>query len=139
MGYTPMLAEEQIARERMANQMPAPEESGDPHLRSMAEVDGYEIAASDGEIGTVADFLINPLDWRVRYLVIDTGNWLPGKKVIVATGWISDVDWSNQRVSLEINRHKVETSPDMDTVPSLQRSDEARLFEHYGAVPYWTA
>ena len=56
----------------------------DPHLRSIEAVTGYHIHASDGEIGHVEDFLIEDADWSIRYLVVDTKNWWPGKKVLIS-------------------------------------------------------
>src|SRR3546814_13431113 len=55
---------------------------GDPNLRSAVEVEGYHVAASDGEIGHIDDFLVDDTDWSLRFLVIDTRNWLPGRKEI---------------------------------------------------------
>src|SRR3546814_3076820 len=60
---------------------------GDPNLRSAVEVEGYHVAASDGEIGHIDDFLVDDTDWSLRFLVIDTRNWLPGRKVLVAPAW----------------------------------------------------
>src|SRR3546814_2187240 len=60
---------------------------GDPNLRSAVEVEGYHVAASDGEIGHIDDFLVDDTDWSLRFLVIDTRNWLTGRKVLVAPAW----------------------------------------------------
>ena len=55
-----------------------------PHLRSVEAVTGYHIHASDGEIGHVEDFLVEDADWSIHYLVVDTKNWWPGKKVLIS-------------------------------------------------------
>ena len=52
----------------------------DPHLRSMRQVKGYHIHANDGSIGHVEDFIVDDDTWAIRHLIVDTGNWLPGKK-----------------------------------------------------------
>ncbi|MFC1494211.1 PRC-barrel domain-containing protein [Thermodesulfobacteriota bacterium] len=54
--------------------------SWDPYLRSTHDVSGHHIQASDGEIGHVDDFIIDDETWAIRYLIIDTQNWLPGKR-----------------------------------------------------------
>ena len=54
------------------------------HLRSVEAVTGYHIHASDGEIGYVEDFLLQDTDWSIHNLVVDTTNWWPGKKVLIA-------------------------------------------------------
>jgi PRC-barrel domain len=52
-------------------------------LKNASAINGYAIAASDGRLGTVDDFLFDDASWMVRWLVVDTGNWLPGRKVLL--------------------------------------------------------
>ena len=131
-AYTPILAEQQlgeISRSQWKKERaPEPE----THLRSMAEVRGYKVRARDDWIGTVDDFLIDPLTWRVCYVVVDTGDWLAGKRVVLFVDWLSDIDWSRGEVSAELTRHQVETSPPIDSVSGLKRSDADALLAHYG-------
>ena len=61
--------------------------ANDSHLRSVKQVSDYTIEATDGGVGRVEDFIIDDEPWVIRYMIIDTGNWLPGKKVIVAPPW----------------------------------------------------
>ena len=74
------------------------EKPWDPHLRSTQDVSGYHIQAADGEIGYVEDFVIDDEVWAIRYLIIDTRNWLPGKKVLVSPQWIERVSWCESKV-----------------------------------------
>jgi hypothetical protein len=71
----------------------------DPHLRSTDNVSGHNIQAKDGEIGHVEDFIIDDETWAIRYLIIDTKNWWPGKKVLVSPLWIDRVSWSESKSS----------------------------------------
>ncbi|MBK0400145.1 PRC-barrel domain containing protein [Limibaculum sp. M0105] len=137
--YSPHIAQEEIraALSRLPKGAGERKELGDPHLRSMEEIVGYNVSASDGDIGSVDDFLINPLDWRVRYYVIDTGNWLPGRRVVLATDWTTSIDWNERKVSVDVPRHKIESSPEIGEVSGLDRSREAELYRHYGAPFYW--
>ena len=80
------------------------QEAHDLHLRSVKEVTGYHIRASDGEIGHVADVLVEDADWGIHYLVVDTRNWWPGKKVLVSPRSIRDIDWTNESVDLNVTR-----------------------------------
>ena len=66
---------------------------GDPYLRSTRDITGYYIAALDGDIGHVEDFLVDDRAWAIRYLVVDTRNWWPGKKVVLSPEWIKTVSW----------------------------------------------
>jgi hypothetical protein len=111
---------------------------GDPRLRSLGEVIGYRIEAHDGELGHARDFLIEDGSWAIRYLVVDTGNWLPGRKVLVGTDWITDVSWSAQQVTLDLTRKQIEDSPAYDPAAPLQRADEERLHERIGRPGYWS-
>ena len=63
-------------------------ERDDPHLRSSRAVTGYHIQATDGDLGHVEDFIVDDHSWTIRYMVLDTTNWWPGKKVLVAPDWI---------------------------------------------------
>jgi hypothetical protein len=46
-----------------------------PHLRSTQEVTGYDIHATDGDIGEVEDFIIDDVSWKIHFLIVETGNW----------------------------------------------------------------
>jgi hypothetical protein len=71
----------------------------DPHLRSISDVTGHHVEAADGEIGHVEDFLVDDRSWAIRYLVIDTRNWWPGKKVLVSPKWIERSAGARRRSS----------------------------------------
>src|SRR5262245_39640155 len=77
---------------------------GDPHLRSARDVMDYYIEATDGDIGHVEDFLVDDQAWAIRYLVVDTRNWWPGKKVVISPEWIKRVSWRDSRVYVDMTR-----------------------------------
>lgn len=112
-------------------------EPGEPHLRSAGEVRGYHFHATDGSIGHVEDFLLDETDWIIRYLVVDTKNWWPGKIVLLSPHWISQVDWSRAAVDVRLTRDAIKTAPAYDPTASWSRKYEERLFEHYDREPYW--
>lgn len=109
---------------------------GDPHLRSASHTTGYTIEATDGSIGHVDDFLVDDAGWRIRYLVIDTRNWWPGKKVLVAPGWIRDVSWESHSVYLDISREAVKASPAYEGSSSWTSAYAAQLHDHYSRPRY---
>ena len=92
-----------------------PEESGDPHLRSSAALIGYHIAATDGEIGHVEDFLVDDETWLIHYMVVDTSNWWFGRKVLVASEWITSVDWSQSLLHVNRTREGIKNSSEYDS------------------------
>jgi uncharacterized protein YrrD len=105
---------------------------GDPNLRSAQEVKGYHIRARDGEVGHVEDFLVNEGDWSVPYAVVDTKNWLPGKKVLVSPFWIDSIDWAHRVMNVDLEKEMIESSPDFDLMQPFSLDAERRLFNHYG-------
>ncbi|MEX2200774.1 MAG: PRC-barrel domain-containing protein [Dongiaceae bacterium] len=116
---------------------PEGEIQGDPNLRSMREVEGYRISANDDEFGHVEDFLVDDEDWRIRYLVVDTRNWLPGRKVLIAQSWESEVNWADALVHIELNKEDIKASPEFDPDSEVNREYETTLFEHYRQPVYW--
>ena len=80
---------------------------GHPHLRSSAKVIGYHTQATDGDIGHVEDFLVEDSLWAIRYMVVDTRNWGPGKKVLVSPEWIKGVDWSDSKVHVDVTQEQI--------------------------------
>ena len=109
----------------------------DPHLRSTREVDGYHVQATDGEIGHVSDFVLDDETWAIRYLIVDTTNWWPGKKVLVAPQWIESVSWGQSKVFINLTRAGIKHSPEYTEQVLVTRDFETRLFGHYKRPGYW--
>ncbi|MBX7246198.1 MAG: hypothetical protein K1X53_11935, partial [Candidatus Sumerlaeaceae bacterium] len=84
----------------------------DSDLRSTRNVTGFHIAATDGDIGHVEDFLIEDEDWRIKCLVANTRNWIPGSHVLVAPGWIDEVDWVRMKVVAHVPRESIRHAPE---------------------------
>lgn len=110
---------------------------GDTHLRSVSEVTGYVIRASDGDLGHVEDVLFDDLSWAVRYLVIDTSNWWLGKHVLVAPGWISEIMWPERSVSVNVTRQALKSAPSYDRAQHVDRQWELEYYRHLLQPGYW--
>jgi len=113
------------------------DQAGDHHLRSTREVSGYNIQATDGEIGHVKDFLIDEQNWAIRYLIVDTRNWWPGKKVLLSPRWIDRVSWSESTVFVDLLRETVKQSPEYTEDSLLTREYETGLHQSHGRHGYW--
>jgi hypothetical protein len=109
----------------------------DPHLRSCKDVTGYHIKAQDGEIGHVQGFIVDEADWAIRYLVIDTRNWWAGHQVLVAPGWIQEVSWAENTVSVNMTRAAIESAPEWDPTLPPDRAQETEIYRHYDRTGYW--
>ena len=113
------------------------EKTWDPYLRSTHDVTGHHIQAADGEIGHVEDFIIDDETWAIRYLIIDTRNWWPGKKVLVSIQWIERVSWIESKVFVNLTRETIRQSPEYAEGFLLTRDYETELHRHYNRQGYW--
>jgi len=132
-GTSPYLVQN---REKM-EQIHKRGERWDPHLRSTHDVSGHHIQAADGEIGHVEDFIIDDETWAIRYLIIGTQNWWPGKKVLVSPQWIERVSWSESKVFVNLSREAIKQSPEYLEESLPTRDYEDRLHRHYNRQGYW--
>lgn len=110
-------------------------------LRSVKEVLGYDIQATDGQIGYVADFVIDDEARTIRYIVVDTRgwlDWLPGKQVLLSPSWIHTVSWPERNVYVDLSKETVKDSPEFDPSAPVNREYELRLYDYYGRPKYWT-
>lgn len=110
-----------------------PETPKHPHLCSSESVRGYHLLARDGKIGHVEDFILEEPDWKVRYLEINTRNWLPGKHVLMTPAWILDVNWAMQQVEVGLDRRTIQTAPPYEPKMAISPDDEIELRDHYSA------
>lgn len=106
--------------------------NGNPHLRSADEVQGYYILAEDGEVGHVNDFICEDRSWEIRYVVVDTRNWLPGKKVLISPKWVDTIDWSRHSVKLNMTKERIEHIPDYTPGKTISPEYESCLYEYEG-------
>jgi hypothetical protein len=104
----------------------------DPRLRSIEAVTGYHIHAPDGEIGHVEDFLIDDADWSIHYLLVDTKNWWPGKKVLISPLSVREIDWSDNLVKVNIDRQKVKDCPAYDPSMTVDQAYDEKFLTYYG-------
>jgi PRC-barrel domain len=128
-----------IALDRERGKEPSTtEKAWDPHLRSTCGVSGYHVQATDAEIGHVEDFIIDDEIWAIRYLIVDTKNWWPGKRVLVSPQWIESVSWDKSKVFVHLSQDAIKRSPvyTEDTLPT--RDYEAGLYRHYDRQAYWS-
>jgi uncharacterized protein YrrD len=112
-------------------------ESDDPHLRSTKDVTGRTIQARDGEIGDVEDFVIDDEAWAIRYLIVDTGNWWPGKKILISTRWIERISWEESKVFINLTCEAIKQGPEYTEEALITRDYETRLHRHYNRQGYW--
>jgi hypothetical protein len=102
--------------------------SDDPHLRSGNVLLRYYIHAADGDIGHVDGFIVDDRSWAIRYLVVQTSNWWPGNRVLVAPETIDAVSWADCMISLDTTRDAVREAPPYDASQPI--GVEPDLYRH---------
>lgn len=108
--------------------------NADPHLCSCKTVRGYHVQATDGEIGHVHDLLMDDGSWRFTHFVIDTRNWLPSKKVVVDTGVIEHLDWTDEEVVISLDKAALKDSPLYDPDMLIDETFQTQVSSYYRSL-----
>jgi hypothetical protein len=114
--------------------------SWDSHLFSAADFTrfgNYTVSATDGDVGHVSEVLVDDEDWVIRYLVVSTREWLPGKRVLLPPQWVK-VDWEDSTLSVDLTRDTIKAAPAYDDGTEVTRDYEDELFRHYCRQSYWS-
>jgi hypothetical protein len=106
-------------------------------LWDTSALENYGVAASDGRLGSVSDFLFEDTSWMIRWLVVDTGNWLSGRKVLLPLSALRQPDPSLRQFPITLTKQQVKDSPDIDTDRPVSRQHENHVYDYYGWGPYW--
>ena len=101
-------------------------------LRSVNEIMNYTLVAKDGEIGRCKDFLFDDQHWTIRYMVADTGKWLPGRKVLISPLSLEEPEWATRKFPVTLTKEQIEKSPPLD-----EDAPVSRLYDYYGRPKYW--
>ena len=104
------------------------------NLRATGAVSGYHIQASDGDIGHILD----DKTWAIRYLIVDTQNWLPGKHVLVSPQWIERISWSEMKIFVNMSREAIKQAPEYTKDALITRDYETRLYSYHKRDGYWS-
>lgn len=106
-------------------------------LQSIKELYGEKLGASDGEMGHVKDFYFDDTDWVVRYVVADTGSWLPKRQVLLSPHAFGSLVKTGKIIHVNLSRKQIEDSPSIASHKPISRRDEEEYFNYYGWPSYW--
>jgi sporulation protein YlmC with PRC-barrel domain len=106
-------------------------------LQSIKKLLGEKLGASDGEIGHVKDFYFDDQNWTVRYVVADTGNWLPGRQVLISPYAFGGLHQVEKILRVNLTRKKIENSPTIESHKPVSRQYEDEYHRYYGWPDYW--
>ena len=105
--------------------------------RNINSLIGYHMQATDGKIGKIEDFYLDDETWTIRYLVVKTGNWLSGRKVLISTTALTKTPGLNELIPVNLTMEQIQNSPDVDTDKPVSRQKEAMLNQHHFWKNYW--
>jgi sporulation protein YlmC with PRC-barrel domain len=106
-------------------------------LRSVKNLFEDKLGASDGEIGRVNDFYFDDQNWAVRYLVVDTGSWMPGRLVLISPHAFGNVYQGGNILLVNLTRQQLENSPPIESHKPVSRQYEELYYRYYGWPFYW--
>jgi hypothetical protein len=106
-------------------------------LRSIKQLYGDKLGASDGEIGHVKDFYFDDRSWAVRYVVADTGSWLPGRQVLISPHSLGRLVQAGTILRVKLTRAQIENSPPIESHKPVSRQYEEEYHRYYGWPYYW--
>jgi hypothetical protein len=106
-------------------------------LQSIKKLYGDNLGAAEGEIGHVKDFYFDDKNWAVRYVVVDTGTWLPGRQVLLSPHAFGSIHQSGKLLLVKLTRKQIENSPSLESHKPVDRSYETEYYKYYGWPYYW--
>jgi uncharacterized protein YrrD len=109
----------------------------EPMLRSIRQLYGNELEASDGKIGHVKDFYFDDQRWAVRYVVVDTGEWLSGRVVLISPHAFGDFYQNGNRLPVNMTRKQIQEGPGQESDLPVSRQYEEEYYQYYGLPNYW--
>ena len=108
-------------------------------LKNINDIYGTKLAATDGNIGNVKDFYFDDVSWIIRYLIVDTGSWLPGRQVLLAPHAFDGFGSDGQVLAVHLTKEQIENSPSIESHRPVTRQHEKDYYRHYSWPAYWNS
>jgi hypothetical protein len=100
-----------------------------------SQVTGYSVEATDGSIGKIDEA---SYDVGAGYIVVDTGPWIFGKKVMLPAGVIDRVDHDEKQVFVNRTKDQIKNAPEFDEDQYRDETYRGQLGSYYGqGGPGW--
>jgi len=106
-------------------------------LRVASSLIGYDVEASDGDAGSVHDILFDDITWKIRWLVIDTGGWLSGRRVLIHPSAVSPLNLESSRLQVNLSRLAISEAPGSLLDRPVSQQQEKSLYDYYDWDPAW--
>lgn len=105
-------------------------------LRPFSHIKDFALAARDGEIGKVKDLYFDDQNWTVRYVIVDTGGWLTGRKVLLSPTSFGAIDDDGKLIAVHLTKERIENSPPIEADKPVSRQHVEELYRYYGHPGY---
>ncbi len=99
---------------------------------------GYKLDTEDGEIGNVKEFYFDDKHWAIRYLVVDTANWLTGRRVLISPYALASVNQEAKNIGISLSKKQIEGSPSLESDRPVSKQFETAYNGYYGWPEYWS-
>lgn len=106
-------------------------------LLTFKDADRYRASALDSDVGHVESLLLHFPDWIIRYMLVSTGRLHSGRRALLATDWVSAVNWKDRRFLVDLTAAQIRESPMIEPIIPLERAREEELHRHYKRSAYW--
>jgi hypothetical protein len=106
-------------------------------FRSLGDLIGASMIATDGEIGRICNFLFDDQSWKIRYSVVDVGRWLTRREVVISVSVIDQPDWKTKTLRARLTKEQLRNGPDVDSKKPVSRQQEIAMREYFGWPAYW--
>lgn len=108
-------------------------------LRKLDSLLGFEVQGKDEELGKVSDFYFDQDKFILRYLVIDTGNWLKHELTLVSTDAFGEIDFKNEKIIVDLSAEELENGPSIDKNKPISKIMEEKVVRHFEWPLYWAS
>jgi hypothetical protein len=106
-------------------------------FRSLGDLMGASMIATDGGIGRICNFLFDDELWKIRYCVVDVGHWLARREVLISMSVIDQPDWKTKTLRARLTKEQLRNGPDVDSKKPVSRQQEIAMREYFGWPAYW--
>jgi hypothetical protein len=106
-------------------------------VRDAGALIGSPVIALNGEAGHVRDLLFDDESWQVTHVVLDVGNWLRRRDVVVPVSAFHFPNWRRKLMRVRLTRSEVRSSPDVESEKPVYRQQEIAMRKYFGALACW--
>lgn len=106
-------------------------------LQAAKKFISMKVQCTDGICGHIRDIYFDDDKWTLRYFLLDTGSWLPGKLVLISPLAIDEIDFKNKIIDVNLSKEQVDKCPNPSEHVPISRQMEEQFANYYNYPFYW--